>query len=64
MDLCGATDGLSYGPFDDPYGKCDLPAGHEGDWHREMRDGRLWASWRGPHPDETCRICGKKGSEH
>lgn len=44
-DLCGAYDG----PESDPYGVCDLPAGHPDPWHRELRDGRLWASWRGEY---------------
>jgi hypothetical protein len=62
---CGATDGLGLDPDDpEPYGRCQLPAGHDGDWHQEMRDGKLWAQWRGPHPGQRCGICGKDGSEH
>ena len=37
-EACGATDG--------EYGTCTLPAGH-GRFHREDRDGRLWAEWSG-----------------
>jgi hypothetical protein len=29
------------------YGVCNLPAGHPTGWHRETRDGTLWAEWRG-----------------
>lgn len=36
---CGATD------YNDPPPICNLPKGHEG-WHREIRDGKLWAEWR------------------
>lgn len=59
---CGAADGL--GVPDGPYGRCNLPAGHDGDWHQEWRNGRLWAEWRGPHPGQACGICGKDGAEH
>ena len=66
MTACGATDGL--GLLDDeaePFGRCNLPAGHEGSWHRQVTDdGTLWAEWRGPHPGERCGICGKDGAEH
>ena len=70
---CGATDGLGLvgdGPddLDEPYGRCNLPAGHDGDWHQEWRGGpefgELWAEWRGPHPGQRCGICGKDGGEH
>ena len=66
---CGATDGASLvgdGPddLDEPQGRCTLDAGHDGDWHQEWRDGRLWAEWRGPHPGQRCGICGRDGSEH
>lgn len=48
--FCGAQD---WGKDDDGgthvYGTCGLLKGHEGDWHSEVRDGKLWASWRGPH---------------
>lgn len=72
VELCGATDGLGDANPDDPsepYGRCTLPKGHGTPnapmaWHREMRDGELWVEWRGPNPDEVCRICGVKGSEH
>lgn len=47
--LCGAADGLGLDPDDpEPFGRCSLPARHEGQWHQEWRDGRLWAEWRGP----------------
>lgn len=59
---CGATDG--YVLEDGLYGRCNLPAGHGGSWHRETRRGKLWAEWRGPHPGERCGICGKDGAEH
>ena len=67
--MCGATDGLPLvgdepDDLDEPWGRCTLDAGHEGDWHQEWRDGRLWAEWRGPHPGQRCGICGKDGSEH
>ena len=60
--LCGATDGLRL--EGGPYGVCNLPARHDTDWHREERDGQLWAEWRGPQPGERCNICGKDGTEH
>ena len=60
--MCGATDGLSLP--DGPYGRCGLPAGHDGDWHEEWRGGDLWAEWRGPHPGQKCNVCGKDGGEH
>jgi hypothetical protein len=66
--ICGATDGYGLKDDDDswlPYNRCMLPLGHDTNgWHREMRDGKLWAEWRGPGPDERCGICGKFGSEH
>jgi hypothetical protein len=70
--LCGATDGLGLwadeGEPERCYGRCNLPAGHGGDeqmsWHRETRDGELWAEWRGPNPGVKCRICGADGREH
>ncbi len=63
--LCGATDGLGVIPGTRaPYGRCNLPAGHPGDWHREMRGRKLWAEWRGPRPGEVCGICGKDGGAH
>lgn len=61
--LCGATDGLGLDDSE-PFGRCNLPAGHDTGWHQEWRDGKLWAEWRGPHPGERCGICGKDGSEH
>lgn len=65
LGLCGATDGLGLDPDDpEPFGWCTLDAGHDGDWHQEWRDGRLWAEWRGPHPGQRCGICGRDGSEH
>lgn len=62
--FCGATDGMGFGPDDGPMGRCNLPAGHDGDWHQETRDGQVWAQWRGPAPGETCGICGKDGADH
>ena len=62
---CGATDGLGLDPDDpEPSGRCNLPAGHDRDWHQEWRDGHLWAEWCGPAPGERCGVCGKDGSEH
>ena len=44
MSVCGAKDG--------EYGHCTLPADHlRGEtygWHTEMRNGNIWAQWRGP----------------
>lgn len=62
-ELCGATDGLGVTEDGEPYGRCNLPAGHKG-WHQETRDRQLWAEWRGPAPGERCGICGKDGREH
>lgn len=30
---------------DGDYGVCNLKRGHDGNWHREMRDGKVWAEW-------------------
>ena len=61
-DICRATD-CADSP-DGPRGVCNLPAGHDGDWHQEWSYRGLWAEWRGPHPGERCSICGRDGSEH
>jgi hypothetical protein len=46
---CGAQD-FAYGDLGEVivYGTCDLEPGHQGRWHRELRDGKLWAMWSGP----------------
>src|SRR5689334_7298975 len=44
-DLCGAIDGVE---GEHVYGRCTKPAGHPEGWHREVRDGKVWAEWRGP----------------
>jgi hypothetical protein len=55
--LCNARDGK--------FGRCTLVAGHgSGRWHAEIRRGRLWASWRGPIPGETCWYYGKRITVH
>lgn len=46
---CCAVDG----DLDDPYGVCELPEGHDTRWHRETRDGQVWAEWSGPRPPTT-----------
>ena len=39
-------------------GECDLPVGHGSGSkvHREMRDGKLWASWRSILSEDEC-VC-------
>jgi hypothetical protein len=59
-EQCGATDGNGRV-------RCTLPVGHSDKpwaWHEEIRDGQLWAEWRGPMPDVVCYICGRSGREH
>ena len=53
-DACGAQDWYSYEDGSvHVYGTCELPGGHPGRYHRETRDGMLWASWSDPTSPHT-----------
>ena len=51
---CGAQD-WAYGDDGEVivYGTCELPKGHHDRFHREIRDGKVWAEWSGSSDDRA-----------